>query len=56
MYLATTRDDVVPEGSNYERINLQGEWGERRGREEGVGGEGGTYDGKRLSDPAIFFN
>lgn len=37
-----------PEGSNYERINLLG----------GGGGEegGGTYDGKRLSDPAIFFN
>lgn len=46
-----SRDDETmgPEGSNYERMNL---WG--RGREKGEGG--GTYDGKRLSDPAIFFN
>lgn len=51
-----SRDDetMVPGGVELREDQSRG--GEGIGEGEGGGGEGGTYDGKRLSDPAIFFN
>lgn len=48
------RRDDGPRGVELREDQSRG--GEGIGEGEGGGGEGGTYDGKRLSDPAIFFN